>query len=112
MSQVSQQFNLTQREREVMEYALQGLTSTAIAQSHEHQPKHREGLSADDHDQDGRVFPLGSGGQNYHEPTAVIGVGLLFFSSASNPSEVGAIGLRGGRREYPNRVVDCTSLIV
>jgi DNA-binding CsgD family transcriptional regulator len=31
MSQVSQQFNLTQREREVMEYTLQGLTSTAIA---------------------------------------------------------------------------------
>ncbi|PYT78855.1 MAG: hypothetical protein DMG40_18820 [Acidobacteria bacterium] len=31
MSQVSRQFKLTQREREVLEYALQGLTSKAIA---------------------------------------------------------------------------------
>jgi DNA-binding CsgD family transcriptional regulator len=31
MSQVSRQFNLTQREREVLEYTLQGLTSKTIA---------------------------------------------------------------------------------
>jgi len=31
MSQVSRQFNLTQREREALEYLLQGLTSKAIA---------------------------------------------------------------------------------
>jgi DNA-binding CsgD family transcriptional regulator len=31
LSQVSRQFNLTQREREVLEYLLQGLTSKAIA---------------------------------------------------------------------------------
>jgi len=31
MSQVSRQFNLTQREREVLEYTLQGLNSKAIA---------------------------------------------------------------------------------
>jgi len=31
LSQVSQQFNLTQREREVLEYLLQGLSSKEIA---------------------------------------------------------------------------------
>jgi len=31
LSQVSRQFNLTQREREALEYLLQGLTSKAIA---------------------------------------------------------------------------------
>src|SRR5947207_12435607 len=42
-------------------------------ESHEHQPQHSEGLSANDHDQDGRLFPGRNGRQNYLVPTAVVG---------------------------------------
>jgi len=57
LPEVSQRFNLTQREREVLEYLLQGLDSKAIANRMNISPKHREDLSATDHDQDGSVLP-------------------------------------------------------
>src|SRR2546429_4640252 len=57
-------------------------------ESHEHQPQHSEGLSADDHDQDGRLFPGRNGRQNYHGPTAVMGSSFCASRSEEHTSEL------------------------
>ncbi len=92
LSQVSQQFNLTQREGEALAYLLQGLSSKEIANRMNVSPntvkaflrlQHSEGVSAADYDQDRGLVALGNCRKNYDDAD-----GLIFRSSASRQAEL------------------------
>ena len=66
--------------------------------SYAHQPQYSEGLSANDHDQDGRLFPVRDGRQNYLGPTAVMGV------RPSSGQAAVALAVRRDSKEIANRM--------